>query len=96
MKKTNKVNYGVKNDEFIIENFNLAKPFASFFPGIAGVWGKPLWVFYVNRGQAISSLGSKDKDGAINEFVAANKAYRQTALTGFRTFLMIGDSYYSH
>ncbi|MFH0732769.1 MAG: hypothetical protein V2A72_07615 [Candidatus Omnitrophota bacterium] len=75
------------NGEFVIENFNLAKPFASFFPGIAGVWGKPLWVFYVNRGQAIATFGTKDKENPILEFYPANKAYYLTATHGFRTLI---------
>jgi len=78
--------YAVNGDEFIIEDYNNAKAFASFLPAIAGLWGKPLWVYYVNRGQAISNFGVRDKDGAMMEFVAANKAWRQTALQGFRTF----------
>jgi len=45
-----------KNGEFVIENYHLAKPFSSFFPGIAGLWGIPAWVFYVNRGQGIASI----------------------------------------
>ena len=75
--------------EFIIEDYNNAKAFASFLPAIAGVWGKPLWVYYVNRGQSIANFGVRDKDGAMMEFVAANKAWRQTALQGFRTFYKI-------
>ena len=76
-----------KEDEFIIENYHLARPFSSFFPGIAGVWGVPIWVFYVNRGQAISSFGIKDKDHPVMEFQPANKAYQLTSLLGFRTFI---------
>ncbi|GAA5178981.1 hypothetical protein GCM10025771_19630 [Niveibacterium umoris] len=72
---------------FRIDGYHRAKPFASFFPGIAGVMGVPLWAFYVNRGQAVSSFGLQDKDGAIVEFQPANKAYRLTASTGFRTFI---------
>jgi len=86
-----KVSYSVLGDEFVITNYNSAKPFASFFPGIAGKWGKPMWVFYTNRGQSISCMGTKDKNGAITEFVPANKAYRQTSLQGFRTFIKISD-----
>ncbi len=45
----NKVKYYLdKSGEFVIENYNYAKPFFSFFPGIAGTWGIPAWVFYVN------------------------------------------------
>ena len=35
---------------FTVENYNWAKPFSNFFPGIAGAWGIPMWVFYVSRG----------------------------------------------
>ena len=45
-----------KNGNFIIEDYNNTKAFSNFFPGIAGIWGIPMWVFYVNRGQCISSL----------------------------------------
>jgi hypothetical protein len=48
----------------------------------------------VNRAQAISSFGSKDKNDAILEFVAANKAWRLTSLQGFRTFLKIDNNFY--
>jgi len=51
--------------------------------------GIPMWVFYVNRGQAISSFGVESKDHPIVEFQPANKAYRETPTTGFRTFLKI-------
>jgi hypothetical protein len=91
---TNKPVYVNNNDEFIIENYNNAKAFASFLPAIAGLWGKPLWVYYVNRGQAISNFGVKDKDGAMMEFVAANKAWRQTALQGFRTFYKVNGVFF--
>ena len=78
-----------KNSEFIIGDYNLAKPWASFFPGIAGLYGIPLWVFYVNRGQGIASFGIRTKDEAIMEFLPANKAYQLTATQGFRTFVKI-------
>jgi len=73
--------------EFVINNYNLAKPFSSFFPGIAGAWGVPIWAFYVNRGQAIASFGIKNKDHPIIEFQPANKSYYLTPLVGFRTFI---------
>jgi len=78
-----------KDGEFVIDNYNLAKPFSSFFPGIAGRWGVPTWVFYVNRGQAIASFGIKDKDHPIMEFQPANKSYYLTPLVGFRTFIKL-------
>ncbi|MFH1245564.1 MAG: hypothetical protein V1662_03685 [Candidatus Omnitrophota bacterium] len=76
-----------QSGDFVIENYNFAPAFSSFFPGIAGVYGIPLWAFYVNRGQGIASLGVRDKDGAILEFFPANQAYNLTPLKGFRTFI---------
>lgn len=75
--------------EYVIENYNQVKPFASFLPSIAGLKGKPIWAYYVNRGQALASLGVNNKDYAIMEFYSAVDAYRQTSLQGFRTFLKI-------
>ena len=77
--------------EFVIENYNIAKPFANFFPGIAGKYGIPMWVFYVNRGQAIASFGTKDKDHSILEFLPANKAWQMASVTGFRTFIKVAS-----
>jgi hypothetical protein len=91
--QNNKSKYLLKNDgTFVIENFNHSKPFSNFFPGIAGVWGTPMWVFYVNRGQCISSVGVESKDKAIMEFQPANKAYRLTSIQGFRTFIKVKES----
>ena len=73
----------------MIENYNLSRPFANFFPGIAGKYGIPIWVFYVNRGQGISSFGTKDKDHAIVEFFPANKAWQLVSWQGFRTFIKL-------
>ncbi|MFA5088713.1 MAG: hypothetical protein WC552_06735, partial [Candidatus Omnitrophota bacterium] len=92
MKKysSEKVRYNLNSQGiFTIEGYNHGKPFSNFFPGIAGTWGGPMWVFYVNRGQCISSLGIEGKDKAILEFQPANKAYRLTSLNGFRTFIKI-------
>jgi len=77
--------------DFAIANYNSARPFSSFLPGIAGVNGIPLWAFYVNRGQCVCSLGVSDKDHAIMEFQPANLAYEQVTRHGFRTFLKLGD-----
>lgn len=77
--------------EFVIENYNVAKPFANFFPGIAGKYGIPMWVFYVNRGQAIASFGTKDKDNSILEFFPANKSWQMASVTGFRTFIKLNS-----
>ncbi|MCM8779982.1 MAG: hypothetical protein NC914_02400, partial [Candidatus Omnitrophica bacterium] len=78
-----------KEREFVIENYNFAKPFSNFLPGIAGLWGIPMWVFYVNRGQGIISCGTQDKDHSIMEFLPANKAYQLCSTHGFRTFIKI-------
>ncbi|MDD2751612.1 MAG: cellobiose phosphorylase [Candidatus Omnitrophica bacterium] len=80
-----------KQGEFVIENYNFAKPFANFFPGIAGKYGIPMWVFYVNRGQAISSFGTRDKDHSILEFFPANRSWQFTSSLGFRTFLKVNS-----
>ena len=74
---------------FTVENYNWAKPFSNFFPGIAGTWGIPMWVFYVSRGQGICSLGVRDKDHSIMEFLSLNKALQVVGQQGFRTFLRI-------
>lgn len=85
-----KVSYSIGSDgRFTVTNYNLARPFSGFFPGIAGTYGKPMWAFYVNRAQCICSMGVENKDGAILEFQSANKAYILTNTHGFRTFLKI-------
>lgn len=90
MSKTIKPKYALDdNGCFILEEYNQAKPFSNFFPGVAGAWGVPMWVFYVNRGQCISSFGIESKDKAMVEFLPANKAYRATSSLGFRTFVKV-------
>ena len=79
-------------NRFVIEDFDVAPPFASFLPGIAGPLGIPLWAFYVNRGQAIASFGVGSKDMPIMEFQPANKAYQTVPYTGFRTFIKVCDA----
>lgn len=87
--KRKPIYYIGRDGEFVIENYNQAKTFSSFLPAVSGLYGKPMWVFYVNRGQCIATMGINNKDYSIMEFVPANKAYRQTSLQGFRTFLKI-------
>ncbi len=91
IKKTNKEPKYLLNKEgaFVIKNYNFSKPFSSFLPGIAGKYGIPMWTFYVNRAQCISSFGIKDKDHAILEFMPANKAWQSVSTHGFRTFLKV-------
>ena len=79
--------YYFKNDEFVIENYDKQRTFTSFLPAIAGKKGIPLWSFYVNRGQIMSSFGIKDKNGAILEFFPAYTAYQVVNRIGFRTFI---------
>jgi len=72
---------------YVMKNFDTAKPMSNFLSGLGGVWGVPMWAFYVNRGQGISSFGLQNKDGAISKFNTAEKAYQETPFTGFRTFI---------
>ncbi len=86
--KNSEVNYQLLDSgAFVIENYNRAKPFSSFLPGVAGLTGIPLWCFYVNRGQGVVSFGASTKDEAILEFQPANRAYQLTSTNGFRTFI---------
>ena len=78
-----------ENDQFLIKDYQNTRPFSSFLPGIAGPMGVPLWVFYVNRGQAITSFGIENKDSPILEYQPANRAYQLTSDIGFRTFVKI-------
>ena len=78
--------------EFIINDYNSSKLFSSFFPGIAGKNGIPMWTFYVNRGQCICSMGIQDKQHPIMEFLPANWAYNLVSTQGFRTFIKFSDS----
>src|SRR3989338_1888311 len=85
-----KAKYYLNSDnEFVIENYHQAGAFSNFLPGIAGLFGIPMWVFYVNRGQGVCSFGLKSKDSPIMEFLPANRAYQLTTSQGFRTFIKI-------
>lgn len=68
-------------------NYHERPAFSGFLPGIAGIHGIPMWVFYVNRGQGVVSFGVESKDGSIAEFFSAANAYRVVSERGFRTFL---------
>lgn len=74
------------NGTFRIDQYDSRPAFAGFLPGIGGLDGVPLWCFYVNRGQAVSSFGVANKNHAILEFLPANWAYQMTPIQGFRTF----------
>lgn len=78
-----------ENQYLVIEQFDQAKTFSSFLPGLAGLYGIPIWSFYVNRGQAMVSFGVQDKNHAITEFFPANQAYQRVSSNGFRTFIKL-------
>ncbi|MDU7442136.1 MAG: hypothetical protein E7L05_16630, partial [Clostridium sp.] len=84
-----KVDYIDESKYYTIENYDKKLPFASFMAGVAGIHGIPMWSFYVNRGQAISSIGIRDKDNCIMEFFPANEAYKMVYTNGFRTFIKV-------
>ncbi len=87
------LDYNLEPDgRFVIKNYNQKKPFSNFLPAIAGLYGTPMWVFYVNRGQAVASFGTRNKDNAMLEFFPANKAYQMTPSAGFRTFIKFKNS----
>jgi len=77
------------NLEYVIEDYNNAKTFSSFLPSVAGKTGKPLWAYYVNRGQCMSTIGVNNKLHQAMEFFPANAAYRETPVQGFRTFIKV-------
>ena len=60
---------------------------ASFLPGVGGLWGVPMWAFYVNRGQGMATFGIENKEGGLLLFQTAEKSYQATANVGFRTLL---------
>ncbi|MFO8145141.1 MAG: hypothetical protein R6T89_05385 [Candidatus Syntrophosphaera sp.] len=85
-----KIEYQITdNGEFIIRDYNSAKLFSSFLPGIAGRNGIPMWTFYVNRGQCVCSMGIEGKHHPIMEFLPANWAYNLVSTQGFRTFIKL-------
>lgn len=86
--------YKLEGEQFRIEDYEKQPAFSSFLPGLAGVRGIPLWVYYTNRGQGINSFGVHNKGNSIMEFNPANTAYENTALKGFRTFLRRNGKFY--
>ena len=83
-------NYNLLADgSFVINDYNRTYPFSNFLPGVAGVWGVPIWVFYVNRAQGVISFGIGNKDNCMSEFYPANKAYTFVPNVGFRTFVKV-------
>ena len=74
---------------FVIQDYNRARPFSNFLPGIAGLWAVPLWAYYVGRGQGVCSAGVRDNDGQILEFQSFNLACMRVEREGFRTFFNV-------
>lgn len=86
--------YYLDGDTYVIEGFDELPTFSSFLPGLAGIKGIPIWVYYTNRGQGINSFGIHNKSNAIMEFNPANTAYENTAIKGFRTFIKCDGIYF--
>lgn len=80
-------NSDVIKKTFTIDDYLHAKKFSSFLPAIAGVDGKPLWVFYANVGQCVGGFGVNSKDYPIAPFDSAYLAYQNIPFRGFNTAL---------
>jgi len=76
-----------EHGRFVLEDYDSKPAFSSFLPAVAGLYGKPVWAYYVNRGQGMATFGTVSKEYPILEFNAANKAYQSTPYLGFRTFI---------
>ncbi|MDE7327671.1 MAG: cellobiose phosphorylase [Lachnospiraceae bacterium] len=86
--------YQLEGNRFYFQDYDKLPAFSSFLPGVAGISGIPLWVFYTNRGQGVNSFGIHHKGNAIMEFNPANTAYENTPTKGFRTFLRKDGEYF--
>jgi len=86
--------YYLEGNTYVIKDYDKKPPFSSFLPGLAGIKGIPLWVYYTNRGQGINSFGIHNKSNAIMEFNPANTAYENTPLKGFRSFIKCDGIYF--
>ena len=86
-----KRDYIDENGFYVINDYDKKTPFSSFLSAVSGVEGIPMWTFYVNRGQALSSVGIGDKNNSIMEFFPANEAYKRVYTNGFRTFVKFKD-----
>lgn len=86
--------YLLQGDTYVMKDYDKLPAFSSFLPGLAGIKGIPLWVYYTNRGQGINSFGIHNKSNAIMEFNPANTAYENTSIKGFRTFIKSNGQYF--
>jgi hypothetical protein len=58
----NQNHYSLDGDNrFVIDQYNDLAPFASFLPGIAGVMGRPAWVFMSTEAKPLPVLGRVTK-----------------------------------
>lgn len=88
-------NYQFFDNKFVIKSFDKAKGFSSFLPAIAGVKGKPLWLFYTNIGQCVGGVGVDNKDTPMMPFDSYRKARKEIPINGFRTFIKIDGVLYT-
>lgn len=89
------VKYRYQGEDFVIEDFQNAKTFASFLPAIAGRDGKPLWAFYANVGQVMGGFGVNNKETPITPFDSATLAYQNIPTKSFRSFVKVDGKVYS-
>lgn len=76
-----------ESGRYVMRDYDTKKPMSNFLNGLGGIWGIPMWAFYVNRGQGICSFGKQNKDNGIMKFDSAEKAYQTAPFSGFRTFV---------
>lgn len=74
-------------NRYVLKDYDNKKGFSDFLAGVAGIFGIPMWSFFVNRGQGIASFGVVSKDEPLMQYSSANEAYQLTPFVGFRTFL---------
>lgn len=80
--------------DFVIRDYQRKKAFTNFLPSISGEKGKPIWMFYLNRGQCVTSFGVMDKAHPILEFSPASIALERVSQQGFRTFIKVNKEVY--
>ena len=85
------MNSHFEGNAYVMPDYNCKPPFSGFLPGVAGVFGCPVWCLYVNRGQCVASFGEDGREAAMMEYVPAVTAYEDTARKGFRTFVDTGE-----
>ncbi len=86
--------YLFEQGDFVIKDYQRKKTFTNFLPSISGEKGKPIWMFYLNRGQCVSSFGIMDKAHPILEFSPASISLERVSTQGFRTFIKVNKQVY--